>query len=138
MTRAHVVRAILLALAAAALYVGAWALFVPRSMFDSFPGFGRAWLRTFPPYNEHLVRDVGGFNLMMAALFIWAAVTLDRRLVRAAALTSLLFALPHLIFHVFHLGGLTAGDQVAQLGSLALAVVLPLVAVMLVGREQDA
>lgn len=138
MTRAQATRAVLLVLAAAALYVGAWALFAPASMFDSFPGFGRAWLRTLGPYNEHLVRDVGGFNLMMAALFIWAAVTLDRRLVRAAALTSLLFALPHLIFHAFHLDGLAVGDQVAQMGSLSLAVVLPLVAVVLAAGRQDA
>jgi hypothetical protein len=53
---------------------------VPRTFYDDFP-FGRAWVEMLPPYNEHLVSDVGGFYLGFALLFAWAAVSLHRALV---------------------------------------------------------
>ena len=54
-------------LAFVSLEVGIWAQFAPRSFYDDFPGLGRAWVRVDGPFNEHLVRDVGGLNLALAA-----------------------------------------------------------------------
>jgi hypothetical protein len=46
-------------LAAAGLYQGAWAQVGPRSYFESFPD-DMSWIAVDGPYNEHLVRDIGG------------------------------------------------------------------------------
>src|SRR5690348_13415732 len=58
-TRSTVARAALSLLAVLALYQGIWAQLAPRSFFEGFPG-GMGWIATEGPYNEHLVRDVGG------------------------------------------------------------------------------
>ena len=39
------------------------------------------WVELLPPYNEHLIRDVGGFYLAFALLFAWAALRPSRQLV---------------------------------------------------------
>lgn len=130
--RLRIARVLLLTLGGSAVAIGAWALLAPAAWFERFPGFGRAWTAALPPYNEHLARDVGGFNLMLGALFLWAAFRLDRRIVRAVCLASLLFAVPHTVFHALHLEGVATSDRVGQMVSLALTVVAPLVAVWLV------
>jgi len=48
--------------------VGFWALLAPRSFYDDFPGGGRSWVSALPPYNEHLVRDVGGLPSNLAVV----------------------------------------------------------------------
>lgn len=118
-------------LVAVSVFVGGWALFWPESFFSSFPGGGRAWTAGLGPYNEHLVRDVGAFNMLLAALFTWAAVTLDRRLTVAVCMTSLIFSVPHLIFHLFNLSSFSASDAIGQTVALSLAVVVPPVVVTL-------
>ena len=55
----------LLVLTVLALFVGAWAQLAPASFHTSFP-FGQGWLAADGPYNEHLLRDVGGLNLALA------------------------------------------------------------------------
>jgi hypothetical protein len=50
-------------LAASAAYVGFWALIAPHSFYRSFPIPGHHWVSTAGPYDEHLVRDVGGLYL---------------------------------------------------------------------------
>jgi hypothetical protein len=118
-------RAGLIILAAGSALVGVWALFAPQSFFDDFPGGGSAWVSAQPPYNEHLVRDVGALNLALAALLGWAAVALERRLVQVALIVALVYAFPHFVFHVSHLEDLSTGDKVAQTSVLALGVLLP-------------
>ena len=118
----------LLVLAAGSGLVGLWALAAPRSFYDDFPGGGRHWVSALPEYNEHLIRDAGGLNLAVAALLLAAAVVLERRLVQVALVAPLLYAVPHLIFHVAEVGELeSSGDKVAQTLTLVLAVVIPLV-----------
>src|SRR3972149_11848600 len=121
-------------LALAAANVGVWALAAPRSFYDDFPGGGRSWVSALPPYNEHLVRDVGGLNLALALLLVWAAVALERRLVQVALAAALVYAVPHFIFHVSNLDNLSTGDQVGQTVSLTLAVLLPLALLPLAAR----
>ncbi len=135
--RARWVRVALALLAFAESVVGGWALIAPRSFYDDFPGGGSGWVSALPPYNEHLTRDVGALNLALALLLCWAALTLERRLVRAASAAALVYALPHLVFHVDHLNTLSSGDQIAETAVLALGVLLP-AAVLVSTRGQAA
>jgi len=106
-----------------ALQIGVWALLAPQSFYDGFPGFGRSWVAADGPYNEHLVRDVGALNLAIAALLIYAAIRLTRELVTIAAIASLVWGAPHLLYHLFHTEGLSAADNFFSLSGLALSLV---------------
>ncbi|WP_053227549.1 hypothetical protein [Solirubrobacter soli] len=106
----------------------------PRSFYDGFP-FGRGWVELLPPYNEHLIRDVGGFYLAFTILFVWAAVTLARALIVPLCVAWAVFSLVHGIFHALHLDGFSAGDAVAEIGGLAAVLVLPLLAIWVVRRD---
>lgn len=118
----------------AALTIGLTATAVPRTFYDDFP-FVTAWVSLLPPYNEHLVTDVGGLYLGFAVLFAWAAWTLDRTLVRAACSAWLLTATLHLAFHVGHLEGFGTADAIAEIASLALLLIPPPLAIWAVGRS---
>src|SRR5207253_9509819 len=111
-------------LAGAAALIGLTATVAPRAFYDDFP-FLAHWVDLLPPYNEHLVTDVGGLYLGFAFLFVWAAWTLDRTLVRAAGAAWLLTAGLHLIFHVGHLDRFGTADAVAELATLALLLLPP-------------
>ena len=117
-------RAALVALTIASLAVGAWAQFAPASFHASFP-FGRAWVSTDGPFNEHLIRDVGGLNLALAVLTGVAAVRMHAELVRLAAVVTLVFSVPHLAYHALHLEPYGRVDATGMMLSLALGVVVP-------------
>jgi len=112
----------------AAVVIGLTAAVVPRTFYDDFP-FVAHWVELLPPYNEHLVTDVGGLYLGFAVLFAWAAWTLDRTLVRAVSVAWLLAAGIHLLFHAGHLAGFGAADAVAEIATLALLLVPPPLAI---------
>ena len=133
MTVARTTRLALGWLALSALQLGFWALLAPQSFFDNFPGFGRSWLAVDGPFNEHFVRDFGALNLALAVLLIAAAVRLSRDLVSVAAIASLVWGVPHVIYHLANTDGLTAMDNVASIGGLAFGVLL---AVMLLISAQ--
>jgi hypothetical protein len=116
------------------LLLGAWAAGWPRSFYDDFPWPGRLWVATLPAYNEHLVRDFGGMNLAMAVVFGVAAATLDRRLTTTVLVAYLVFAVPHLAFHLQHLEPFGTVDAVAQGVTLAVAALLPLPLLVLARR----
>ncbi|HEY8581419.1 MAG TPA: hypothetical protein VIL49_00670 [Capillimicrobium sp.] len=128
--RLLVLRVALGTLAVSALSVGLLASFAPRTFFDDFP-LGAAWVSLLPPYNEHLVTDVGGFQLAFGALFAYAAWRPSRELVVPLSAAWLLSQVLHLVFHVTHLDGFGVGDAVAQTASLALVVALPAAAIAL-------
>jgi hypothetical protein len=119
-------RTILWALSASLALTGGWALGAPRSFYDRFPGAGHTWVALLPPYNEHLVRDVGGLSLSLAVLVAAAALTLQRLLVTVAALATLAWSVPHLAFHLGHLEGLSTAGKVGQVTALVLGVAAPL------------
>jgi hypothetical protein len=108
------------------LEVGLWAQLAPRSFYDRFPAFGRTWVSVDGPFNEHLVRDVGGLNLALAAVLIAAAITLARPMVVTASIAALLYGAPHLVYHIVHTDGLAAGDVAAIVGGLAMFALLPI------------
>jgi hypothetical protein len=110
-----------------ALSTGLPAAVAPHTFYEDFPFYAN-WVEMLPPYNEHLVTDVGGLYLGFAVVFAWAARTLAPPLVRAASWGWLLMASLHLGFHITHLGGFNAADAIGELTSLAILLVLPGVA----------
>ena len=116
------------------LEVGVWAQFAPRSFYDNFPGLGRAWVRVDGPFNEHLVRDVGGLNLAISAVLIVAFVTLSRPMIIAASVATLLYGVPHLVYHIANTDGLGSGDVIVSIGGLALFAAVP-IALIVVSRK---
>ncbi len=112
--------------------IGLTAALAPHTFYDDFP-FVTHWVELLPPYNEHLVTDVGGLYLGFAILFAWAAWTLDRTLVRAVSIAWLLPAVLHLIFHATHLAGFGTADAIAELTTLALLLVPPPIAIWATG-----
>ncbi len=119
------------------LEVGVWAQFAPRSFYDIFPGLGRAWVRIDGPFNEHLVRDVGGLNLAISAVMIAAFITLSRPLIIVASVATLLYGVPHLVYHIANTDGLASGDVIVSIGGLALFVAVP-IALIVVSRRAAA
>ncbi|MEY2475404.1 MAG: hypothetical protein QOG87_719 [Actinomycetota bacterium] len=124
-------RVILALLAFSALLVGVWAEFAPRSFYEDFPGGGRHWVSVDGPYNEHLVRDFGALNLALAFLLIVALVHLTPVLVRTAAIASLLYSVPHFVYHARHLDVYSSSDKLANMVALGLAVGGPVVLLLL-------
>lgn len=128
------VRLALALLVAQGLIVGVWAAAWPRSFYDDFPGGGRAWVSVDGPYNEHLVRDFGDLNLALAVVTLVALIALTRVVALAAALGWIVYQAPHLVYHLRHLDLYDTSDKVANVASLVLALVLPIV--VLVGARR--
>ena len=114
-------------LLAAAALIGLTGTISPRTFYDDFP-FLAHWVDLLPPFNEHLVTDVGGLYLGFAVLFAWSAWTLERALVVPVCAAWLLTAALHLIFHAGHLGGFGTADAIAEIASLALLLAAPALA----------
>jgi hypothetical protein len=128
--------ALLAVLTASAVYVGGWAAAFPRSFYDSFPGLHRVWVAVDGPYNEHLVRDVGAFYLAFAIGGVLAMTWRDRRVTLALAAAWTTFSLPHLGYHLHHLGDLPTADAVGQVAALGGTLVLS--TALLVGNARRA
>lgn len=118
------------------LYTGVWAQFFPSGFYTSFPGLGHHWVDTLPPYNEHLVRDVGGLYLALAAVAIVAAIRPSRLTQVAAGLAAVVESVPHLVFHLAHTGDLSAVDAVEQAAGLGAQLVLGLALLGLATRRR--
>jgi hypothetical protein len=116
----------LLLLASSSLVVGLWALLAPRSFYEDFPLPGRDWVSALGPYNEHLVRDVGALNLALGVLLVAAAILPERRLVQVSLVAWLAYATPHFVFHLTQVHHFSPFDNLANIGVLGLAVLLPL------------
>lgn len=125
--RPGLARAALLVLCAYCLFIGFTALVIPHTFYDDFP-FLAHWVERLPPYNEHLVSDVGGLYLGFAVVVGIAAWRPQRLLVAAACAGFLTVSVPHLLFHVTHLEGFGAVDGAAEIAALASLLIPPCVA----------
>lgn len=123
----RVARAALVVLLLSTASIGLTAVVAPQTFYDDFP-FLTHWVDLLPPYNKHLVTDVGGFYLGFAILFAWAAWKLQCDLVRATCVAWLVVAALHLVFHATHLEGFSTADAVGELTSLAFLLAPPVVA----------
>jgi hypothetical protein len=115
--------------------LGAWASLAPRSFYDRYP-LGSGWVAALPPFNEHLVRDVGGLSLGFAVLFGATVLNPNPELVKPALYAWLLPATTHLVFHLDHLHGFSPADAVTQSLGLALAVLVPAAVLLTLHREE--
>lgn len=116
-------------LAALEAVAGLWQVLAPRSFFDL------RWVSYLPPYNEHLMTDVGSFNLALALVLAGAATSsANRALVRIALSAFLVYAVSHFVFHAGHLAGFPTADAVAQTLALGVLVVLPVVLLVVEAR----
>jgi hypothetical protein len=100
--------------------LGLWTSVLPRRFYDLVPGVDML------PYNEHLLRDYGGMNLALALVF-WVALAHSSEVwwARTAFGAYLLFAVPHLAYHMAHLDGLNRSELLFTVISLPLAVLIP-------------
>jgi hypothetical protein len=114
-------------LAAVEVMLGLWTLLFPASFYADVPTVDLT-----PPFSEHLFRDFGGATLGLAVVLTAAAVWTERRLVVVALLAYLMFAAPHLVFHLGHLHGASGPTTtvlvVVRMGSVVLPLALLVVA----------
>jgi hypothetical protein len=113
---------------------GLWACWWPRQFYDSFPGFGHHWVMGLGPYNEHLVRDVGGLYLALAIVAIWATVRPRAEVFAMVGLGWLGFNIPHAIYHLRHLDMFDRVDQVGNVVTLVGVTVLAALLLVPVSR----
>ncbi len=118
-------------MALVSLIAGIQQQFAPRFFYEAFPGFGMQWVSVDGPYNEHLLRDLGGANLALALVIFFAIAHPAVGLVRAVSGAILVAQVPHFIYHAAHLDVLpTALDRVLQTALLALTLVIPLIVLL--------
>jgi hypothetical protein len=97
---------------------GAWALVAPSSFYDQ--------LAHWPPYNEHLLHDVGVFQI---GLGVSLATVLTRMSGTVAVLAGgAAAAVLHFVSHVIDYGEGGQSSDPYVLGVVALAFVLALIA----------
>lgn len=125
--RRGIARTALVLLGAEALYQGVWAQFAPRSFYDRFPTSGWGWVASDGPYNEHLVRDVGGLVTALGILALAAALTLSTPVLVTSAVAWLVYAVPHMVYHVSHP---VPKMQTVNVVVLASQVLLPLIGLL--------
>jgi hypothetical protein len=116
-------------LAAVSLVLGLYASIWPHVFYDHVVGVDR-----LPPYNQHLLADVGGFYLGFAVLFAWSAVDRGRALVLATCAAWAVVQSLHLAYHVTHLEHFSVGTAVAQTVLLAAALAVAVAAALLGAR----
>ena len=105
------------------LVAGLWAMFGPRSFFDTLAS-------DFPPYNEHLIHDIGAFTF---GLGVAAAVALLRRDGWLVALAgNAAAAIAHLGSHLVDRDG-----PMTLLDPFGLTLLAALLVVALVGLLND-
>lgn len=110
--------------------VGAWQYFAPRSFFANFPT-----VALDPPFNEHLVTDLGGLTLAITAVVLYAAIHLEYRLVCGALIGYIVFAVTHVLFHATRLDGFGTADAVEVVTGLAVFAVIPIWLLVLARRS---
>jgi nucleoside-diphosphate-sugar epimerase len=131
------IRLILWLLALTALSLAIQGILTPHSFYNDFPT-GRGWIAADGPYNEHLVRDFGALNLALCIATLGAIWMSTRTAARVAALAWLAWSVPHLIYHLAHLGIYDTGDAIANVVSLSLPILGALVVYFAAGASYTA
>jgi hypothetical protein len=126
-------RAGLLLLAALQAVVSLWQYAFPRSFYDDFPT-----VSLDPPYNEHLVSDIGGLGLALTAMLLVAAWTLDTTAALVALTGYLVYAATHFAFHVAHMAHFSLRDAFAVGTGLGVEVLLALLLLLAALRLRQA
>lgn len=126
MSRRRVLRGGLVVLGLLHLIWGVAAVAAPQRFFESFPGFGPGWTAAYPPFNEHLMVDVGAAFTAFGVLLLAAAVLADRRVTAVVLIGVVVFSAIHLGYHAVRHGELAGPTLAGGLASLLLGVLIPL------------
>lgn len=94
------------------LAAGLWAFVAPAAFFES--------AATFEPYNVHLIRDIGAFQIGLGAVLVLAAIVPDALLAALAGVGA--GAVFHLLAHVIDRD--LGGDPVVDIPMFGLLAVL--------------
>jgi hypothetical protein len=117
--------------------LGAYAVLAPKHYFENFP-VGMEWVAGDGPYNEHLMRDYGALNLALASVAICALIFATRELVVATAVSQIVYAVPHILYHIANSSLLgDSADQVGAIGGLTVNAVLGVVMLLYVFSTRD-
>lgn len=119
-----VLRSGLLLLAAMAGLPALWAALWPLSFYRAYPTPAQGWIMMFPPYNEHMTYDFGLAILQFTVVLGYAAAVPRRGLVRVSLLASLVFSVPHFLYHQRHL--VPGSDVLLQVATQLAPIVLAL------------
>lgn len=130
------IRGGLLGLGIPVILIGGWALVAPRSWYDDFPTESADWISGLGAYQEHLVRDFGSLYVALGLLLAFAAVVLDRLLVQAVLAASLVFQVPHLIFHVANTEPFSTASNAVNLGLLVIGLLVTIVLLGMSTKER--
>lgn len=95
------------------MVLGAWALVDPQSFYER--------LATYPPYNEHLLHDIGAFQTGIGAALLLTFMWTDAPLVALGGAS--VGAVLHFVSHVIDRGDGGRTTDPAAIGVLALVVV---------------
>jgi hypothetical protein len=107
------------------LVIGLWAVMAPKNWFESFPGFDPRLAAAAPPYNEHLVTDVGAGFLATGIVLLVAALWANRAAIGMALLAFVAFTVPHVVYHATNpADALTGFEDVLNTVTLASGLVL--------------
>lgn len=115
---------------------GVSAVAAPRWFFHRFPGGGLGWTAAHPPYNEHLMVDVGAAFLAFGVLLLLAAALADRRVTAVVLVGVLIFSAVHLVYHAWRPGELAGDSRMLSLVALLVGVVMP-VGLLWLNRRVD-
>jgi len=129
-----VIRICLGVLGLSALSIGIPAAFAPETFYTDFP-FYTALVKLLPPYNEHLVTDIGGLYLGFAVLFIWALVKPSRQLIVPVCSAWIVAQALHFAFHIGHLTGFTTTEAIGQTIGLGLYILVAIIPIALLRRR---
>ena len=88
------IRFLLLARGVPPALIGLWALLGPHSFYADFPAGTDGWVHVLGPFDEHLVTDVGALFVALGVVMAFAAMSLRRGTVVAAATGWLVFSVP--------------------------------------------
>ena len=80
--------------------IGAWQYFAPRAFYHL------PTVDANPPFNAHLMTDIGGLGMALAVVLGAAALRMERSLVQAALAGYLVYSVSHLAFHATHMARL--------------------------------
>ncbi|WP_106583102.1 hypothetical protein [Murinocardiopsis flavida] len=125
-------RAGLVGLALVEFTVGAWQALLPASFYNDID-----WVARYPPFNDHLMRDLGGLNLALGVVLAGAALVLERRFVVTALLAFLMYSSSHVLFHATHTEHFTRAEATVQVLTLGVGVLIPLALLLLARRASD-
>ena len=128
------IRICLALLGISALAIGLPASFAPETFYTDYPFF-TALVQLLPPYNEHLITDIGGLYLGFGVMFLWAMFQPSRQLIIPLCTAWIVAQALHFAFHISHLTGFTTTDAVAQQIGLAVYLVLAIIPIAMLRRR---